>query len=132
MKTWSHSAAGGVSVGVLALLAAMAAASAQEVKKGTLYGNMGTVTQDLLNNAGCLDKLTPVRGTEEPQTTNAVTHGYLVGSLFLNFCINQFTTGLTSFQQPLFNPCEWQSQGRTSSLQLTGKFGDERTYHGWR
>lgn len=52
MKIWSHSAAGGVSAGALALLAVMASgASGQEVKKGTLYGDMATVTQDLLNNA---------------------------------------------------------------------------------
>jgi hypothetical protein len=42
---------GATAAALIALLAYSGAAGAQEVQKTTLYGNMGTVTQDMLNRA---------------------------------------------------------------------------------
>ncbi|HWT31865.1 MAG TPA: PQQ-binding-like beta-propeller repeat protein, partial [Propylenella sp.] len=42
---------GGVSTGLLATLLAASAAGAQEVERGTLYGDMSLVSQDMMNRA---------------------------------------------------------------------------------
>ncbi|XHM74188.1 PQQ-binding-like beta-propeller repeat protein (plasmid) [Mesorhizobium sp. ANAO-SY3R2] len=52
MTYWSKKRAGGAAAGVFVMLAGtISAASAQEVKTQTLYGNMNSVTQDMMNRA---------------------------------------------------------------------------------